>query len=132
MVRCSMSLPTCAALLALLVAATPATAQDLSGHWRGHWEDCRSGHRGPLQACFRKCDEQHYQVVFTGRFFGVVPFRFTTTLNVVGHDGDRVVLAGQSRVGLSGTFRYDAVATDADFNATFSSRRYEGRFILSR
>ena len=116
----------------LLLSVQPACAQDLTGRWCGEWNDCRSGHRGPLRATFSKCDDEHYRVVFTGRFFKVIPFRFSTVLDVVGHEEGRVVLSGQSRVGLFGTFRYDAVATDTDFTANYSSRRYEGQFLLHR
>jgi hypothetical protein len=115
-----------------LFQAAPAAAQDLSGCWRGCWDDAKSGHRGPLRASFSVCDEQHYHVVFTGRFFKVIPFRFATTLTVIGHDGDKKLLAGQSSLGLFGTFHYSAEATASDFTAYYSSGRYEGRFLLSR
>ena len=116
----------------LLLSVQPVCAQDLTGRWCGEWNDCRSGHRGPLRATFSKCDDEHYRVVFTGRFFKVIPFRFSTVLDVAGQEEGRVVLSGQSRVGLFGTFRYDAVATDTDFTANYSSRRYEGQFLLHR
>ncbi len=116
----------------LLCPTKPAAAQDLTGRWCGTWDDFRSGHRGPLRARFSKCDDQHYRVVFTGRFFKVIPFRFATVLDVTGQEGGTVFLGGQSRLGLFGTFTYSAVATDADFTAHYSSRRYEGQFLLSR
>jgi hypothetical protein len=70
--------------------------------------------------------------VFTGRYFGVLPFRFKTTLRVIEQDGTTTRLAGESRVGVFGTFSYDAVATETNFDATFQSRRYSGRFTLTR
>jgi hypothetical protein len=72
-------------------------------------------------------------VTFTGRFFKVLPFRYTVTLNVTRQEGDKVYLAGESYLGrLFGTFTYDAWATDGDFEANYSSRRYQGQFILRR
>lgn len=116
----------------MLLSIEPACAQDLSGRWCGTWNDCKSGHRGPLRGTFSKCDDQHYRVVFTGRFFKVIPFRFSTVLDVAGHEDGKVFLSGQSRLGLFGTFTYDALATDSDFTANYSSRRYEGQFLLHR
>jgi hypothetical protein len=117
---------------AWLGIADVAKAQDLSGRWTGHWEDSRSGHCGPLRATICKCDDQHYQAVFTGRYFGVLPFRFRATLTVTGQHGDKVLLAGDSRVGLSGSFRYSAEATATEFVADYCARRYEGRFVLTK
>ncbi|MBI3407429.1 MAG: hypothetical protein HY040_03620 [Planctomycetes bacterium] len=118
---------------ALLLLAPTIQAADLTGCWRGHWEDCKTGHHGPLKANFTKCDDCHYKVTFTGRFMKVVPFRYSVVLNVTGQEGDRVFLSGHSNLGLFfGTFHYDAVATDTDFTADFTSRRYQGRFVLCR
>ena len=104
----------------------------MTGCWRGTWDDCNSGHRGPLRATFSSCDDRHYRAVFVGRFFKVIPFRFTTVLEVIGHEDDKLLLAGESRLGLFGTFRYSAQATATDFTAQYSSRRYEGQFLLHR
>ena len=132
-VLASPSGPAMALVFALaFYSAGRCAAQDLTGHWCGTWNDCKSGHSGPLRAHFSKCDDQHYHVVFTGRFMKVVPFRFATTLDVTGHEDGKVLLSGQSRLGLFGTFTYSAVATDHDFTADYSSRRYEGQFLLSR
>jgi hypothetical protein len=46
----------------LLLGAGTSRAQDLCGAWSGHWEDCNSGHSGPLKATFCKCDDTHYRV----------------------------------------------------------------------
>ncbi len=116
----------------LLFTNSPLSAQDLTGHWCGTWNDCKSGHEGPLRATFSKCDDAHYRAVFTGRFFKVIPFRFATTLDVAGQKDGVVQLSGQSRLGLFGNFTYNAEATDTNFTANYSSRRYQGQFLLSR
>jgi hypothetical protein len=117
-----------------LSMSAPATsfAQDLTGCWHGTWNDCKSGHSGPLRATVSKCDDRHYHAVFTGRFFKVIPFRFETVLEVTGQADDKVLLSGESRLGMFGTFRYSAEATATNFTANYSSRRYEGQFLLSR
>ena len=113
-------------------AAEPARDIDLSGRWSGAWRDCGSGHHGPLHATFCRVDDCHYRVTFHGRFFGVIPFRYSVVLNVAGRDSDRVVLTGTQRVGLNGSFEYSASASDCEFTSTFASKRYNGRFDLTR
>ena len=117
----------------LALAAQTASAGILDGRWRqGSWTDDNTGHEGPLRARFREDGNGNYRVVFTGRFALVVPFRFSTTLNVVGHDGDKVIMSGESRVLGFGRFSYDAVADGCNFQSHYSSRRWAGTFNLSR
>lgn len=119
--------------LALASFSSKVHAGDLTGNWSGYWEDCLSGHSGPLRGTFCKCDDNHYRVTFSGRFFKVVPFRYTVVLTVVGQEGDKVLLAGQSDLGpLFGTFTYRAEATDTHFVSDYCSRRYQGKFVLDR
>jgi hypothetical protein len=123
------------AVAALLLTATtgPAADPDLTGRWSGHWQSNKSNHRGPLRGSFKQIDETHYRVVFTGRFFKVIPFRYAQTLEVTGCQGDQVLLAGSSRLGpVFGTFEYSAVASRCQFVATFYSKRDHGVFVLSR
>ena len=124
---------TCSLILALPFFLLPsiAKATDLTGNWSGHWVDTKSGHTGPLHATFRKCDDDHYRVTFTGRFFKVIPFRYSVELTVTGRDQDKVFLTGEQNLGpLFGSFTYSAEATACDFVAHFCSRRYQGDFIL--
>jgi hypothetical protein len=110
-----------------------AQATDLTGNWSGHWDDTKSGHCGPLSATFCPCDADHYRVTFTGKFFKVIPFKYTVTLAVTGRDGDKVFLTGEQNLGpLFGSFSYTAEATATDFTAHFCARRYQGDFILKR
>lgn len=126
-------MPRLAALAVLaLAAAAPAQEPDLSGRWAGRWESGTTGHAGPLRGRFARTGPDRYRVVFTGRFWGVVPFRYAQTLTVVGHQGDAVLLAGSSRVPGFGTFEYRAAATTAAFDATFRSRSDAGTFTLRR
>ncbi len=85
-----------------------------------------------MGAEFCKCDDCHYRVTFTGRFFKAFPFRYTVVLNAR-QEGDKVLLSGQNDLGLLfGTFSYQAEATATDFVATYSSCRYQGKFVLCR
>jgi hypothetical protein len=121
------------AAIAFIIGAHAAPAQEVAGHWRGQWNDTKSGHKGPLKANIVKCDDAHYRATFTGRFFGVFPFRFSTVLAITGHEGDAVLLSGSSNLGLLfGTFTYNARVTANCFVADFCSARYQGRFVMER
>ncbi|MBI2807120.1 MAG: hypothetical protein HYX68_19235 [Planctomycetes bacterium] len=120
-------------IVAVFLGAGLATAGELDGRWRnGSWVDNNSGHTGPLRGRFRETPGGDYRVVFSGRFRKVIPFVFPTTLKVVGRDGDKVIMAGESRVGLFGRFTYSAVADGNHFDAQYSSRRWAGEFHLTR
>ena len=125
-------------LTALIVTAVLLTgpalfAGQLNGRWRhGTWTDTNTGHEDVLRARFRQKDDGNYHVVFTGRFAKVIPFRFATTLNVVGHDGDKVILAGASRVRGIMRFSHQGVADQNNFSARYSSKRWSGELNLSR
>jgi len=114
-------------------AEEPAAPVSLSGHWEGTWQDCLTGHDGPLQADFCRLDETCYEVEFRGRFFKVIPFRYSVVLRVVGEEDDKLLLAGSSDLGRrQGTFHYHAEATDCCFTAWYKSCKYQGRFDLKR
>lgn len=118
---------------AFLFLVQAASAQEVAGHWRGTWLDTKTGHQGPLKATITKCDETRYNAVFTGRFFGVLPFRFAAVLTVTGTEGDAVLLSGSSNLGLLfGTITYSARVTETCFVADFCSPRYTGRFVMQR
>src|SRR5689334_6971319 len=72
-------------VLALLAGLTTVATQaaDLSGPWVGSWQSDGTGHRGPLRATFTRINNTQYQVTFRGRFFKVIPFRYSLVLNVI-------------------------------------------------
>jgi hypothetical protein len=117
-----------------LLAADPAppASPDPAGCWSGYWISCTSGHKGPLNARICQIDENCYQATFTGRFWAVFPFRYTTTMQVTGRDADKVYLSSSRRLPLLGRFEMNAVVTATDFNATYSSRDDNGQFIMQR
>jgi hypothetical protein len=121
------------AALAIASVVGPVSAIDLSGSWSGVWESCTTGHTGPLRADFTRCGTSQYRVDFAGRFFKILPFRYSVTLDVVEDCGDRVVLAGSSFLGrLFGTFTYQATADGCRFSADYRSKKDSGEFRLTR
>jgi hypothetical protein len=124
-----------AAALYLLGAAeaSAAHAADLTGCWEGCWCSATTGHKGPLQATFRRCSPTQYDVEFRGRFFKILPFRYSVMLNVVRDDGQTVELAGSANLGkMFGVFHYRAVSDGCEFVSEYTSCKDSGRFILRR
>ena len=114
-------------------AAQAPVGPDLSGCWSGRWSNCNNTHTGPLHATFCKCEGDSYRVNFHGRFFKLIPFRYSVVLNVTKREADKVYLAGESNLGkLFGTFTYTAEATNDHFDAHYSSCKYQGTFDLKR
>ncbi len=124
---------TFAAVAALAFSGTAfAQTPDLSGRWSGEWISDKNGHHGPLHGRFRQIDANTYRVAFHGRFAKIIPFWYTTKLHIEG-TGDGVVLLGASQnLPLLGEYRTTATATDTSFNATFTSRKDSGRFVMNR
>ncbi len=108
------------------------TAPDLTGKWSGYWISDKNGHTGPLHATFTPVGDDAYKVNYHGRFAKVIPFRYTTTMDVVGRGDGAVMLSAEKPLGPFGTFRTTATAAGSNFDATFTSRRDSGRFVLSR
>jgi hypothetical protein len=119
--------------LCFAAVARPAAAVDLSGCWSGYWQSCTTGHHGPLKADFCRVSSTQYDVRFKGRFFKIIPFRYSVTLDVVSETEDTVKLAGSSFLGrMMGTFTYAATATEDEFVSRYSSCKDKGKFVLSR
>jgi hypothetical protein len=130
--RCPLFFLSLVCVLLVVAGAAAAEPVDLSGNWHGTWKSCETGHHGPLNATFCKITDGCYQVRFTGRFFVVLPFRFTVPLAVTGQQDGMIGLSGSPQLPLFGTFHFYAVATDNEFTATYFSRRDRGQFNLCR
>jgi hypothetical protein len=86
-----------------------------------------------MRARFQKVDACHYDVVFCGRFCKIIPFRYRTTLNVVGHSHGCVYLRGSHELGpLFGTFSYNASASNTRFVSAYRAAEDHGKFVLTR
>ena len=119
-------------LSAALLAAGAAAAADLSGGWKGRWESCTSGHKGPLKAEFCRVGSCQYEVTFRGRFLKILPFKYSVRLRVVRQDGDTLVLRGSQKLRKYGVFHYTARADRCTFHADYCSAEDRGYFHLER
>src|SRR3954469_17004348 len=78
------------------VADSPAP--DLGGKWSGYWVSDKNGHHGPLNAKFQPKDYDTYRMTFSGRFAKVIPFRYSTTMDVVGTGDGVVIISTEKRL----------------------------------
>lgn len=130
--RCSLPAVFLVALAAASHAASEAAAADLSGTWSGRWDSLSTGHTGPLRATFSRLNDSQYQVDFTGRFFKLIPFRYSVVLNAI-DEGETVRLSGDNYLGRRyGWFHYDAVVIGDCFTADYTSCKDDGQFRLTR
>lgn len=122
-----------ASVLALATSAAIAEPPELTGKWSGYWISETNGHSGPLHARFIPLDPKTYRVRYHGRFAKIIPFWYSTKMQVAGVGEGVVVLQASENLGpLLGTFQTTATATAANFDAAFTSRGDSGRFVLSR
>jgi hypothetical protein len=120
------------AVLLFLLSSCVTTAQDpISGRWQGEWLSGSNGHRGPLRATVRSTPSG-YRVLFAGRFMKVVPFVYTTPMQVISTSSAGVQLYAERRLPLFGSFSTHATVSPTTFDATFHSKRDHGQFILRR
>ncbi|MEL6107699.1 MAG: hypothetical protein AAFU85_16855 [Planctomycetota bacterium] len=113
-----------------LLLSRPAQATEPVGRWRGSWTSLSSGHRGPLRARVRPIDANTYRALFAGRFAGVVPFVYPSTLQRV--PGSSARFQTSTRLPLLGEYRMTAYVSNHRFFARYSSKRDQGVFDLSR
>lgn len=119
-------------ILLSALATDQVQAVDLSGQWRGYWVSNSTGHRGPLRCTLTRLDGSTYRASFSGRFFKIIPFRYSIELNAIDL-GDHVQLSGSHHLGRRhGTFYYSANATCDEFIANFESCKDSGQFVLTR
>jgi hypothetical protein len=119
-------------LLILLAAPSAVLAIDLSGTWSGRWGSNQTRHNGALHADFVRIGENQYEVFFRGRFFKILPFKYSVVMTAVEQDGV-VQLTGSQNLGrMFGTFTFVAAASDCEFNANYSSCKDSGYFAMTR
>ena len=121
------------AIVATLTSvATPCSAIDLSGQWSGTWASGNTRHHGPLQAEFVRLNDGQYEVFFRGKFFAILPFRYSVVMSASEQDGV-VTMSGNKYLGrMFGTFSFSAAVTDTQFNANYSSCKDHGCFEMTR
>jgi len=122
------------AIVLCVLSSVPAACQavDLSGCWTGTWQSCVTPHKGPLNAEFVRLDVNTYEVFFRGRFFKVLPFKYSVVMTAAEQNGV-VYLSGSKHLGrMFGTFSFRAAASDRQFNANYTSCKDSGCFRLTR
>lgn len=132
------SLRACVAGLIILgMAASSAEAggrsRGCTPRYRGNWQSDCNGHNGTLKAKVKADECGSYRVTFSGTFFRVVPFVYSTPMTVTGASPDGTVhLHGHSRLPVFGEFDCQAAMNGNQFNANYTSARDQGRFSMQR
>lgn len=117
----------------MLMNSEFSVAGEPCGHWKGRWCSTSNGRSGRLSARVSKTDGSTYQVRFTGTFLKVIPFTYSVPLTVTGQGEDGSThLSGQAQLPMFGHFCCNAVVTDCDFVASYSSPKDQGQFLLRR
>ena len=120
-------------VLALVVLlASSSIADELGGRWRGGWKSNTTGHQGRLGAKFRRIDSTRVRAKFTGTFAKIIPFRYRPVLDIVHEEPGLMILQGNKRLPLGGTFQYNATVSGGQFSATYRSRRDNGVWQMRR
>ncbi|MAV37275.1 MAG: hypothetical protein CMJ59_17665 [Planctomycetaceae bacterium] len=110
-----------------------ASGADLSGAWRGTWANSNNRHTGPLRGTFVPLNENQYQADFRGRFFGLLPFRYSVVLDAEPQPDGSIRLQGSAFVSRRyGTFHYDATVREGHFESTYTSCKFQGTFSMDR
>lgn len=103
-----------------------------SGNWSGNWVSGANGHKGPLNARVERTSPDTVTVHFRGRFAKIVPFRYTSQLQVISESADRTELAGSQKLPFFGNFSTRATIEGDQLNASFQSARDSGEFHLRK
>lgn len=118
--------------MAGLVGEAEADGRPVGAVYRGHWVSDSNGHRGRLNMKVLVADDASYRVRFTGTFLKVIPFMYSADLAVTGRTADGVALSSTMHLPLFGEFSSTGTLTADAFNATYTSRKDDGRFVMRR
>lgn len=106
---------------------------NLTGNWSGNWSSEISNHKGPLKAKFKVLGEDKVEAKFTGRFFKLIPFKFTVTLDVVSQKDGTTKLQGKHDLGRTlGVYHYDVNYEGDSFIAKYHTDKDKGVFEVSK
>lgn len=92
----------CAA--ATLLSADSARADELSGCWKGCWDNWHDAFTGRVKAKIWKCDEMHYQGEFSGIALLVIPYRYRATLTVTHVEDGKVYFSSHKHLPIWGGY----------------------------
>ena len=116
----------------VMAVCNVVAGQDISGNWAGNWRSAANGHSGKISATFAQEDCATMKARFRVTFAKVIPFRYTTKLNIVSQQPGLTVMSGSRRLPLGGQFNYHITLTDECFNGSFQSRRNRGSFVMRK
>lgn len=117
----------------VLLSGMSAQADDAPRtRWKGTWSSDSTGHKGPLKATIQPNGTDGYKARFSGRFAGVVPFVYSSKMQVTGVENGRVHLAADRKLPLFGQFNTRAVMDGESFRATYQAKNDRGSFQMEK
>lgn len=121
----------CASFEKRWAAATPApaNAHDLTGHWRGRWQNVNNKHGGELRAILSKQTDTSCEAEFHATW-GTRSGGFRATLTGA-WEGDRFVFTSRRRI-FGVLISTEGAATTNSLRAAYASRPDTGTFTLER
>jgi len=120
-------------LATVLVFGISTRADDApKSRWKGTWSSESTGHKGPLKATIQPDGTDSYKARFTGLFAGVVPFVYSSKMQVTGVENGRVHLAADRKLPLFGQFNTRAVIDGDQFHATYQAKKDQGSFQMEK
>ncbi len=108
-------------------------ADELSGCWEGTWHGCTDGLKGTVNATITKCDDRHYQAVFTGRAFKIMPSRYKATLLAEPDPATgQIRFKCTTKLPLWGCYWMNGSANGRTFDARYHTDDHVGSFKITR
>lgn len=119
----------CCSLVLLCLFALELSARDPQ-RLSGSWHSDKTGHHGPMRA--RISPTTHgYRVIFVGRFLNIIPFFYSSPMQILAQDGTSTYLQSERRLPFFGRFIMTGTLSEQGFEARYhSSRGDQGRFQL--
>lgn len=123
-------------LLSLVVGftiVTSASGQDSRAVYKGRWTSDSTGHSGPMRATVTPRANGEYDARFTGRFAGVIPFTYKTTLTPIACDDCGMTVSANKKLGpILGSYQMSGGLTPSQFQAGFQAGKDAGQFRMQR
>jgi hypothetical protein len=114
-------------------AVDPATADHLSGRWKGSWKSDKSGHSGGLRCVATRTGPDTYRAKFNATYALLLRFGYAMDMTADVRD-DVTYVAGEQDLGKSygGVYEYEGTADGKTFRINYRTKKDYGHFTLKR
>ncbi len=113
-------------------ACRPARADSLEGCWKGEWYSTTEKFHGKVSATIIRCDSCHYECVFTGWAFKIMPYRYKATLIGCTDSCGCVHFKCKRKIPIWGWYWMKGCACGCTFSARYHTDENAGYFKMHR